>query len=338
MPTDDPVLVKVIRHPIVESTHRGAAAVTDPDGRLVACWGDVARPVYPRSAVKPIQALPLLETGAAEAFGLGDAEVALACASHGGEPEHVDRIAAWLGKLGLPEGALACGGHPPATPAAAAALVRQGKTWTRLHDNCSGKHSGFLTTAALRGEPVAGYERPDHPVQRRVTAALADLTGTSTDVTPCGTDGCGIPVFGFSLISLATAAARFAAPEGLAPTRTAAIRHIRRAMAAHPHLVAGTGRFDTAVIAATDGRVLVKGGAEGVHMAILPEARLGVAVKVDDGAGRASGVALGAILERLGALDAAARAALTAYLKPAVQTRTGTTVGIVQPSAILFEQ
>lgn len=328
----NPILVEVTRGEGTESRHRGAAAVFDSQGRAVASWGDIERPVFPRSAVKPLQVLPLIESGAAEAFGVSDAEIALACASHSGEPEQVALVAAWLGRLGLGTGALECGAHPPTNAEAAEALIRAGEAPSALHNNCSGKHCGMIATALHLGEPVAGYVRPEHPVQRRVRALLGELGGVDLSSALVAVDGCSIPTIAMPLAALARAMARFADPEGLAPARAAAARRVQAAMAAHPRLVAGSGRFCTVVLEATGGAALVKTGAEGVICAALPGARLGLALKIDDGAGRAAEVATAALLRHLGAFDSRQWAAVAAVARPALRNRNDIVVGEVRPA------
>lgn len=327
-PKANPVLVHVTRGGEVESSHRGAAAVVDPDGGVVAAWGDVERPVYPRSAVKPVQVLPLIETGAAERFSVGDAEIALAAASHSGEPEHVALVEAWLERLGLGPGDLECGPHAPIDEAAAADLVRAGREPSPLHNNCSGKHAGFLATALHLGEKTAGYVKPGHPVQRRLAEVLSDMGGVDLEGAPVGSDGCGIPVIAMPLRAMALAMARLANPDGLAPDRAAACRRVFGAMAAHGRLVAGRGRFDTLAIDAGCGAFVVKTGAEGVYVAAMDG--LGVALKIDDGAKRASETAMAAILEYLGVLDGIL--ALDPYLDGIVLNRPGDRVGAVRPA------
>ncbi len=325
----NPVLVEVTRGGRVESRHRGAVAVAGPAGRLVAAWGDVAAPVFPRSALKPVQALPLAASGALAASGLGDAELALATASHTGRPEHTERVAAWLARLGLSPADLECGAHPPTDPDAARALAAAGDAASPLHNNCSGKHAGFLTLARALGCPTAGYIRPDHPVQVRVSAAIAALAGCDLASAPCGIDGCGIPVFGLPLAGLATAMARLAAPAGLPEAWRGAAERVVAAMQAHPDLVAGPGRMATEVMRRVPDLVL-KGGAEGVFTAILPGSGLGVAVKIDDGAGRAAEVAVLAVLLRLGRLPPAGQPELAAYTRPPVLNAAGRPAGEIR--------
>ena len=302
----NPVLVELRRGAVVESFHRGAVAAFAA-GRLIETVGDCGRPVYPRSALKPIQALPLVESGAFAAFGLGGEELALAAASHSGTPRHTERVAAWLSRLGLDAGALECGAHPPADADTAARLTASGQPPSPLHNNCSGKHTGFLTIARHLDIPTAGYIGRRHPVQALVEAAIADMSGCDPVAAPCGIDGCGIPVFGLPLTGLATAMAGLADPSRRSPARRAAAAAIVAAMAAHPELVAGPGKACTEMMARMPGIVL-KGGAEGVYVAIVPSRGLGVAVKIDDGAGRAAEMAIAAALVRLGAVSAEAAA------------------------------
>jgi L-asparaginase II len=326
----DPVLVEAIRGGLVESRHRGACAVADAAGALVLALGDVERPVYGRSAIKPLQALPLIESGAADAYGLDAREIALACASHRGEKMHVAAVEAWLARLGLGVGDLECGAHAPTDPVAAATLLRAGEKPSALHHNCSGKHAGFLTTARHLGEPIRGYIDAAHPVQRRVLAALEAMTGLDLSTAPRGIDGCGIPVIGIPLAALARAMARLADPADLAAHRAAAARRLLDAMAAEPLMVAGTGSFTSTVMAIAGRRVRLKPGAEGVFCAALPEHGLGIALKIADGAARAAEVALGAILCRLGALDAAAAERLAPMLSPVIRNVAGRAVGALR--------
>lgn len=330
MPDANPVVVEVTRGEAVESRHRAAVAVVDAPGAVVAAWGDVAGAIYPRSAVKPLQALALVESDAADAFGLGDAELALACASHAGTPAHVERIARWLDRLGVSPDALACGPHPPFDEAAAEALARSGRAPTRLHNNCSGKHAGFLAAARHLGAPAEGYESPDHPVQRRVRETLATMAGT--DVGPVAVDGCGVPTFALPLSGLARAFARLADPSGLAPGRAAACRRLVAAMAAQPDLAGGAGRFDTEAIRAAAGALVVKGGAEGLMAAAVPGLGLGIALKVDDGAKRAAECAMATLLLRFADLDARAREAAAEWADAPVHATTGAVVGRVRPA------
>jgi L-asparaginase II len=325
-----PILIEATRGDLVESRHTGSAIAVDVQGKVVAAWGDPEQPVFGRSAIKPLQALPLVESGAAERFGLGDAELSIACGSHGGEPEHVRVVEAWLTRLGRSAADLECGSHLPVYEPAAHALLRAAQAPGNAHNNCSGKHTGMLSHVVHLGEPTRGYIRPDHPAQLRVRAALEGMTGLNLSMAPRGIDGCGLPQYGMPLRAMAHAMARFADPAQLPAERRAAVLRIRAAIAAAPFYLAGTGRFCTDLIQATQGRVLIKTGAEGVYVAILPEQGLGVAMKIDDGGARPRAVAFGAILRRLGALDDDAWAALQSHVAPLLHNHAGTRVGAVR--------
>ena len=329
----NPILVEVTRGDAVESRHRGAAVVVRGDGTLLAQWGDVEQPVYPRSAIKPIQALALVESGAAERFSLGADELALASASHSGEPRHAAAVAGWLERVGLGPEALQCATQMPRDKASAHAMLRAGAGPTARHHNCSGKHAGLLTTALHMDEPIAGYLEPGHPVQRRVARLLAEMGGCDLKDAPRGIDGCGMPVIAMPLAAVALALARLASPEGLAPERAAAARRLFAAMTARPYLVAGRARFDTTVIEAGGGAFAVKTGAEGVHVAAVPGKGLGIALKIDDGARRAAEVLMAALLQHLGVLDNGARAALAPYLDAPVLNNAGLRVGTMRVAA-----
>jgi L-asparaginase II len=333
--TADPVLVEATRGDMIESRHRGAVAVVDAAGRLVLALGDVERPVFARSAIKPLQALPLVESGAADRFGLGEQELALACASHHGESVHVAAVAHWLERLGLGPDDLECGAHLPNDTAAAHALIRAGAAPSPLHNNCSGKHAGFLTTARHLGEPTRGYIQPDHPVQRRVLAVLEAMTGRDLSRAPRGTDGCGIPVIGIPLSAMAQAMARLADPREVPGPRAAAGRRLLDAMAAKPLMVDGTGGFPTLVMEAAGQRVRLKPGAEGVFCAALPTLRLGVALKIESGNGRAAEVAMGAVLQRLGAFTAVDASTLAPLLRPIINNVAGRRVGEMRAATAL---
>ncbi|MCB2054440.1 MAG: asparaginase [Geminicoccaceae bacterium] len=320
-----PIAVEVCRGAHVESRHAVSAVVVDASGTILAQAGDIGQAVFPRSAIKPFQAIPLIETGAAERFAVSREELALACASHGGEPMHVERVAAWLARLGMDDERLGCGPHRPTHLPSADALVRAGERPRRLHNNCSGKHTGMLAVALHMSEDPDTYLQVDHPVQRRVRAVLDRYTGDRV-VDPPGTDGCGVPSWPIPLQGLALAVARFGADE--APAAVA----LRRAMTAHPELVAGSGRCCTAVMRAAP-HILAKTGAEGVFVAAVPERRIGLALKATDGATRAAEVTLLAIFERLGLLDDRAREALAPFARPVLRNFAGTEVGEVRPAA-----
>ncbi|MGN6528829.1 MAG: asparaginase [Burkholderiaceae bacterium] len=309
----NPVLAQVWRGEIVESFHRGAFVVADAAGRVVHAGGDIDRPVYARSAVKGLQALPLVDTGAAERFGLVDEELALACASHGGEPRHVEVAARVLAKAGVDASVLECGTHWPLGEAAARTLAAEGGAPGPLHNNCSGKHAGFACVGCLLAASAGpgrdadaaraflrGYVEPAHPVMREVGAAIEAATGVRLADAPVATDGCSIPTFALPLRALALAFARFGTGIGLNPGYARAAARLRAAVAAAPFMVAGTGRLDTVLMQRLGARLFCKVGAEGVYCASLPELGLGLALKMDDGnTARAAEVALVALVDAL---------------------------------------
>jgi L-asparaginase II len=324
-----PVVIEVTRGPVVESRHEGIAAVVKPDGTVVASWGDADSAVLPRSANKPIQAMAFVESGAVERFGLGDEHIALACASHSGEKRHVETVRAWLGRIGLSESDLECGTHPPRLQSTVEMLVREGAVTTPAFNNCSGKHSGFLSTAVAYGEPTKGYIKYDHPVQRRLREVMTDLCGVDTNGFPYGTDGCGIPTLATPLRRLAQAMASMAEPSRLSNKHAEAATRIRAAMNAEPFMVAGTGRFCTRINQALPGVAQVKTGAEGVFCGMLPTLGLGVAIKMWDGAARAAEVAMATLLAHLGVLPATQKEEL---LHPPVRNVVGLLVGEMRPA------
>ena len=337
MPDDNPILVEVTRGPMVESRHRGSAVVVDAAGKVAARWGDHTRAVYPRSAIKPLQAIPLVETGAAEAFGLGDSQIALACASHSGEPSHTGTVAGWLETAGLRVEDLECGAHWPLHGETARAMARAGETPSAIHNNCSGKHAGFLTTAVPKGEGTKGDVRFEHPVQQRILGVLEAMCGIDLGRAPRGVDGCAIPTIAIPLENLAWGMARFAAPDELPEHRAAACRRIAEAVAAEPLMIAGSGRYCTEVMQVTGRQVLLKTGAEGVFCAALPEYGLGVALKCDDGATRAAEIMMLAVLRHIGVLTAEMEAKLAARITAPVTNRNGEHIGDVVATAEFAE-
>jgi L-asparaginase II len=329
----NPILVEVTRGALVESEHRGSIAVVDARGIVAFALGDVETPVYSRSSLKPMQALPFVESGAADAFGLSDEEIALASASHSGEPMHVTRIGAWLERLGLTESDLACGAHSSRYEPVAEAMIRRGEKPTRLFNNCSGKHAGFLSVARHWDIAAKGYETISHPVQLAVAKTLRELSDAKD--LPFGIDGCAAPNFAMSLTQFARAAARMAAPDALSNARANASRRIISSMIAFPELVSGTGRTCAVLMRAAHGRAAVKAGAEGFYAGWIPGAGLGIAVKIDDGAGRAAETVIASLLDALKLLDESppARAVLRA---PILNTR-GAIVGERRPSSALAD-
>ena len=291
----NPILVELSRGPMVESVHCGALAIAKSNGELLVSLGDVRRPVFPRSAVKAFQCLPLITSGAAEALGYGDREISIACASHSGTPAHADLAASMLARAKLTEAAL-CGAHEPMHEASARALAASGAKPSQLHNNCSGKHSAMCGCAVHHKEDPAGYWLPDHPVQQRIAKVLSAYTGEALGADVRGTDGCSAPNWAIPVASLATAFARFITAEGPGKAHRAASERITRAVWAAPDMVAGPGRLDTLVMSKVPGKVFMKTGAEGVYCGAFPHLGIGFAVKIDDGTKRASEAVMQALL------------------------------------------
>lgn len=333
-------LVEVRRDPIVESRHRGHVAAVDGEGRPVAALGEPETVTYLRSSAKPFQAVPLLTSGAADRFGLTEAELALACGSHSGEDLHVETVARMLGRAGLDEGFLKCGVHDPYDRATAERLRLRGESPGVLRNNCSGKHTGMLLLARHLGAPPENYDDPAGPVQRAILRAVSQFSGLRPEEIVVGRDGCGVPVFGLSVRSMALMYARLVAPpaEFDEATRGACAR-LSAAMTARPELVGGTAeRFDTEVMRALGGRVVSKIGAEGVYTAgVLPCGRwpkgLGLAFKIEDGEDRRarSTIAIEA-LRQLGVLDEDANKSLSPYASFPVLNHRGEIVGEIRAS------
>lgn len=334
-----PITVEVTRGTMVEGRHRCHAVVMDARGEARHAWGDPDLVIYPRSAIKPVQALALIETGAADHWRLTDERIALSAASHTGAPAHIMAVEAWLDDLRLSGDDLECGAHMPTDEDAARALIRRGEAPCRLHNNCSGKHTGFLATALHLGEDTHGYVEAAHPVQKRLYVALEEMGGADLSGTGRGIDGCGIPVYGMPLKALALSMARMADPAGLGAARAGAAGRIVQSMAKHNFMVSGRGRFDTVAMTAgnnaakrTGAKVFAtKTGAEAVHAAILPGLGLGVALKVEDGAKRASDLMMAHLLAFLGVLDDGARGDLADFLETPIANAAGLPVGAVRP-------
>ena len=331
----NPVLVEVLRGGVVESRHSGAIAVVDAGGSRVLAIGDVEQPIYPRSAVKALQALVLVESGAADRFGLTDQDLALACSSHNGEPDHVATAQRMLTRAGLDAAALRCGAHPPIHQPAALALARAGTAPSALHNNCSGKHSGFLCVACALGVETRNYLEPDQPVQCEVRATIENVSKATLSESCRGIDGCSAPTWAMPLHRLAFAFARFGTGHGLAPMRAKAAARLLRACMSHPWHVAGTGRLCTDIMRLFGDRVLVKMGAEGVYCAAFPNSGLGLAVKCDDGAGRAAEVIMVALIARFVKMADGERPALERFFRPTLHNWNGLVIGALRPTELL---
>lgn len=323
-------MAEILRGEFIESVHSGHAVVARANGEIVMNWGDPDTTVLPRSSCKMIQALPLLESGAGA--DLSQQQLALACASHAGERRHVEAVSRWLADLGLNDHALCCGTQASRDQALFEEMIRTAEPVTRVFNNCSGKHAGFLTLSRhLGGGPV--YVEVDHPVQVAVKEAFEDMTGE--DSPGFGVDGCSAPNFATSLRGLARAMARFADAGRSGGLREKSAATLRDAMIAYPEMVSGKGRFSAEIMAAGGGRAVIKSGAEGVYVAILPDRGLGVAVKIADGASRASETALAAILVRLGVLDAA-HPVVARFLDRPIRNWDGLVTGAERPAPDLL--
>ncbi len=321
--------IVVTRGDTIESVHQVHAAVVDPSGALVARARNPELVTHWRSCAKPFQVMPFVEAGGFDALGWGDDRLALACASHGGEPEHVALAAAMLADLGLGEDALACGPHEPLSDRGARLLRASGKAPTRLHNNCSGKHSAMLARAKANDWPTAGYHLPSHEVQKGCLASVSRWSGLAPDEIGRAVDGCGVVEYSLSLKGMATAYARLGEAAGVdeAPAR------VVRAMGTHAFLVGGTGRFDTALMEETRGRVICKVGAEGVHSALSLDRGIGVAIKAEDGATRAQYPALLRALQLLDVLPAELPPRLAEFARRPLLNTRGEVVGEIRPLA-----
>ena len=326
-------LARLTRGGLAESWHLGALAVATPEGRPVAALGDPHLEVVLRSAAKPFQALPLLLAGGEARFALDDPDLALACASHSGGDEHVARARDLLARGGFGEEALRCGAHPPLGAPEAARLAARGEAPSPLHNNCSGKHAGMLLACRLLDLPPEGYLEPEHPLQIRIGELLAAVAQVSLPLGH-GVDGCSAPTWQLALAGGARAYAALADPAaaGLPAATASALARVARAMGSAPRMVAGEGRFTTALIAATGGRVLGKEGAEGVYgVAVRGPVALGLLLKIADGGERARDTIVLELLRQLGALSAAEMAALAPYYRPAQRNHRGLLVGEIEP-------
>ena len=336
-------LVEVTRGAITESRHRGHVVAVEPDATMVSYLGAPENVTFLRSSAKPFQALPLLVSGAADHFGFSDREVALACASHSGEPIHTEVVASMLRKIGLGPDALKCGIHEPFSPEVARRLREQGKQPNVLQNNCSGKHAGMLALAKHVGAPTETYDSPEHPVQLAIRRVVAEFAGVALEDLSVGIDGCGVPVFGITVKAMALAYARLVGPpEGLnEPTRSACQR-IVRVMSTYPELIGGTtDRLDTEIMRAAPGRLVSKVGAEGVYTAGIVPCKewprgLGLALKIEDGDDhRARPTVVIEALRQLAVLRDESLEAVARYAFFPVRNRRGEVVGEIRASFAL---
>ncbi|HMG34597.1 MAG TPA: asparaginase [Blastocatellia bacterium] len=334
-----PILVEVTRGSIIESWHRGAIVAVTPDGKTVAGVGDETIVTSTRSTIKPIQTIPFIASGAADHFNCTAREIAVASASHQGEPVHTQTVAAMLAKGGLDESALACGPQPPYSAEATRELERLGLPHTQLHNNCSGKHAGMLLTALHRRLGVDGYYLPEHGVQRSIVEVFSALAGLDPHGIPTATDGCSAPTFGVPLKAMALSFARLANPEAantIDENQRAAINRIVAAMIDYPEMIGGTrDRLDSDLLRAAKGKLICKIGAEAVYgIGVLPcethSTGLGIAMKIEDGATRGLGAVVVETLSQLGVLDAAQTRELATYHHPQIDNRRGIAVGDIR--------
>ncbi|MDH5368527.1 MAG: asparaginase [Gammaproteobacteria bacterium] len=328
----DELLVEVLRGGTVESRHFGAAVVCDYKGNVVESWGNIDRLIFPRSALKPMLAIHLIESGASEHYSLNDEELSLACSSHQGELIHQNLVESWLSRLGLTEEDLACGPVLPEDTESAHKLLASGQQGCRIHHNCSGKHTGFLTTALHLNLSLNDYHLLEHPLQQLSLDILSDLADVDLKQYPIGIDGCGLPAPTMPLIQLGRAMARFANPVDLSDTRAQAIYRLHEAITNEPLYIAGHGMVATELNDVTKGAVLAKTGAEGILTAALPGRGLGIAVKIADGSSRATSVALLAILDHLDVLSDEEKQKLASHITPTIVNSRGVTVGEIRPA------
>ncbi|MDN7242921.1 asparaginase [Planococcus sp. N028] len=330
-------VVEVSRGALVESLHRGHVAVVNAKNELLYSVGNPHEVIYARSSMKPLQAIPIVETGAADHYGFDNADLSLACASHNGEDQHTTRVQAILDRTGLSVADLQCGTHNPKLEAAYEALIKSGEPLTAIYNNCSGKHSGMLATARHMKESTADYYKLDHPVQQRILEVISDLTEVPVDDIAIGVDGCGVPVHAVPLENLALSFAKMADPSGLPEKRRDAVRKITTAMAAEPEMVGGTERFCTDFMHAMNGRMFAKAGAEGVYCIGDSETGIGIALKIEDGNARATSAVALEVLSQLGLLTDEQREQLHDYHYPPLENARKEKIGELSPAFTLKE-
>lgn len=325
-------LATVSRDGLIESTHLGDIAITDATGRLLASVGDAGRLLYYRSSGKPLQALGVVQSGAADRFDFTPAELAICCASHSGSGPHVRTVAGILAKLGLAATSFACGVHDPSDAEERNRLLLAGEEPSPLHNNCSGKHVGMLATALALGAPTEGYLTLDHPVHRLITRNLELATGLSQEQFHFAADGCGAPTVGLPLQAIATSFARLANPDEMPEDFKSAAERITAAMVAAPTMVSYAGSFNSELLAAGEGRIVVKSGAEGLYaLGLKGDRRLGIAIKISDGSFRGQSPVVLRVLELLEALTDSARHRLEQFRTPPIRNCHGVEVGHIEP-------
>ncbi len=325
------ILVKTYRGPLEDLFHTGHIAVVDSQGKLLYSCGDPDRVCYARSSAKPIQALCVLESGAAEKFGLDDQDIALFCASHNGEPMHVEAVRRALAKAGLDEGYLQCGVHYPLYEPEADRMKAEGIEPRQIHCNCSGKHTGMLVTAAALGEELDSYYKPEHPVQRRIRAMVGQVCQYAPEKIILGTDGCGVPVHALPLRAFAHGIARMADPACLGGKLGEEAARITAAMAQYPEIMSGTGRIDAQLMRKYPDRLFCKSGADGYYIVGDKQEGIGVAVKIDSGVGQARNAVVTEVLRQLGIISEQDLEEFAAVHTPTARNHKNEDVGLMKP-------
>jgi len=325
-PCDVP-LTAATRGPHTETVHRGTVVVAEPDGRRISCLGDPGQGTYIRSAAKPFQGMALVLTGTTGGLGLDQQDLAIACSSHSGEPEHVSAVLALLGKAGLSPDVLRCGIHPPLSRVAAEQLIRDGESPTVLHNNCSGKHAGMVAVCAYKGWPIETYLDPHHPLQRLNLATVSAFSGVLQEKISLAVDGCGVPAFYIPVAALAVAFARLASGSRVSGEHAAAAQTVREAMLARPRLIAGQGRFDTEFMEGAYGTAVCKGGALGCEGVGLIGKNVGLAMKMSDGSSASIPLVVLNMLRGLGYLQKVALERLARFERTEVRNHAGTVTG-----------
>lgn len=327
------MVVEVLRGPVVESLHQVMAVVVNENGSITQYWGNPNFLTLPRSAIKILQALPLIESGAADKFNLEAKHIALACGSHRGEKDQLQALSQWMEKAGIKESQLSCGPHLPYDEKSAHEMLRRGHSATAICNNCAGKHLALISTCLHLGENPTGYEKYEHSAQKRLRKVLTEMIKVDHAKVGHGIDGCGIPTYGVALQALAVGMSSLINPKESAARKAASLR-LLDAVKSHPYYVAGSDNFVTAVIEKTQGRAIIKTGAEGVVCGVLPEKRVAFAVKASDGATRAAQVVTSSLLLQLGGLSEPEFRALSAYTLPEVKNWKGEVVGQVRVAKI----
>lgn len=327
-------LVDVTRGPIIESSHGGVFAVVDEKGKTIMSGGNIDQVTYFRSAAKPMQAVPIIESGAVERFSLNQQDLAIFTASHSGEDEHRETVYTLLNKIGLNLSYLKCGTHLPLHRSTAKLLQEKGLKPDVLHCSCSGKHSAMLTLAQQKGWNIEGYYNIDHPVQQKILETVSQISGVDKADVVIGIDGCGVPVFGIPVYNMALAYARFVKPTDLDLLRQQACNKLSNAMVSYPQLVAGTGRFCNELMKITKGKIVAKDGNEGVFCLGIPAKGWGMAVKIEDGHVRALAPAVIGILEQLDVLTPEEIQALSKHRNTPIKNFRQEVIGEIRYSRI----